>query len=106
MRLSHPALKVAECHLTLGWPGVNLVRAQCQSVVGAGCRVGVESDFSSVDRACPGLERRQVVPEPRWPSALVHQQLPCVLRLVLQRVHHHLRIVWHCCSHQQGGAAG
>ena len=40
-----------------------------------------------------------------WASALVHHQVPCVLGLVLQRVHRHVWIVWHCRSHQQGGAA-
>ena len=45
-------------------------------------------------------------PEPRQASALVHQRVSCVPRLVLQRVHRHVRVVWHLRSHQQGGAAG
>ena len=105
MGLSHPALRAAECHLTSGWPGVNLARAQCQSVLGVGCQLVVESDFSSSDRACPGSERTQLVPELRWASALVHHQVRSVFWLVSERVHRHVLIVWHCRSHQQVGAA-
>ena len=91
--------------LDVGVAGGQLVDAQCRSVVWAGCWVVSESDLSSSDGARPGSERRQEFPEPRWASALAHHQVPCVLRLVLQRVHPHVWIVWHCRSHQQGGAA-
>ena len=79
--------------------GGQLVHARCQSVVRADCRVVVESDLSSVDRARPGLERRSVLPEPCRAAALVHQQVPCVPPLVLQRVYRHVWIVWHPRSH-------
>ena len=36
-----------------------------------------------------------MLPEPCGDSALVHHQLPCVLGLVLKRVHRHVWIVWH-----------
>ena len=92
--------------LDVGVAGGQLVYAQCQSVVGAGCRVVVEPDLGSCDRARPGSERHQVLPEPSCATVLVHHQMPIVLGLVLQRVHRHMWIVWHCRSHQQGGAAG
>ena len=44
--------------------------------------------------------------EPRRASALVHHQVPRVLRLVLQRVHCHVWVVRHPRSYQQGGATG
>ena len=44
--------------------------------------------------------------EPRRASALVHHQVSCALRLVIQRVHCHVRIVRHPSSYQQGGATG
>ena len=83
-----------------------LVLVQCPGVVGADCSVVLGSDLSCRDRACPGPERRYVLPEPRRASALVHHQVSCVFRLVLQRVHRHVWVVWHLRSHQQGGAAG
>ena len=67
--------------------GGQLVYVQCQSVNGADCRVVVEPDLGSGDRARPGSERRQVLPELRWASALMHHQVPRVVSLVLQRVH-------------------
>ena len=42
--------------------------------------------------------------EPRRASALVHHQVPRVLRLVLQRVHCHVWVVRQPRSYQQGGA--
>ena len=39
----------------VGVAGGLLIYAQCQSFLGAGCRVVVKSDFSSCDRARPGL---------------------------------------------------
>ena len=47
-----------------------------------------------------------MLPEPRQASALVHHQVSRVFRLVLQRVHHHVWVVWHLRSYQRGGAAG
>ena len=47
-----------------------------------------------------------MLPEPRRASALVQYQVSRVFRLVLQRVHRHVWVVWHLRSHQQGGAAG
>ena len=44
--------------------------------------------------------------EPRRASALVHDQVSRVSRLVLQRVHCHVWVGWHLRSHQQGGATG
>ena len=44
--------------------------------------------------------------EPRRAPALVHRQVPRVLRLVLQRVHRHVWVVRHPRSYQQGGATG
>ena len=86
--------------------GSQLVYAQFQSVVGAACRVFVESDLGSGDRARTGSERRQVLLEPCRASALLHHQVPCVLGLVLQRVQCHVWILWHCRSHQQGSVTG
>ena len=37
---------------------------------------------------------------------LVYHQVSCVLRLVLQRVHCHVWVMWHLPNYQQGGAAG
>ena len=82
------------------------VHVQRQSVLGADCRVVVEPDFSSGDCACPGPKCRYVFPEPRRASALVHHQVSRVSRQVLQRVHRHVRVLWHLRSHQQVGAAG
>ena len=76
-----------------------LLHVQRLSVVRADCRVVAESDISSGDRARPGPERRYVLSEPRRASALVHHQVSPVVRLVLQRVHRHVRVVWHRCSH-------
>ena len=84
--------------------GGQLVYTQGQSVVGAGRRVIMEADLGPGDRARPGSERRQVLPEPRWASALMYHKVPGVHRLVLLRVHRHVLVVWHCRSHQQGGA--
>ena len=75
--LSHPALP------DVGVAGGQLVHVQRPSVVGADCRLVVESDLSSGDRARPGLERRDVFPMPRRASALVHYQVSCVSWLVL-----------------------
>ena len=86
--------------------GGQLVQEQPPSVVGAECRVVVEPDLSSDDRARPGPERRYVLLEPRRASALVYYQVFRGSRLVLQRVQRHVRLVWHLRSHQQGGAAG
>ena len=86
--------------------GGQLVQVQRPGVIGSDFRVVVESDFSSGDRACPGPERRYMLPEPRQASALVHHQVSCVFLLVPQRVHRHVWVVWHLRSHQQGGAAG
>ena len=83
-----------------------LVHVQRPSVVGADSRVVSASDLSSGDRARPGWERRYVFPKPRLAPVLVHHQVPRVSRLVLQRVHRHVRVQWHLRSHQQGGAAG
>ena len=44
--------------------------------------------------------------EARRASALVYHQVSRVLRLVLQRVHCHVWVVWHLRNYQQGGAAG
>ena len=90
----------------VGVAGGQLVRVQRPGVVGADCRVVVESDLSSGDRARPGPERRYVLPEPRRASALVHHQVSRVSGLVLQRVHRHVWVMWHLRIHQQGGAAG
>ena len=86
--------------------GGQLVHVQLPSVVGADCRVVVESDLGSGDRACPGPGRGYVFPERRQASALVHHQVSPVSWLVPQRVHRHVRVMWHLRSHQQGGAAG
>ena len=76
-----------------------LVHAQCPSVVRAECRLFVESDLRSGDRARPGPERRYLFPKPRQASALVHHQVSCVFRLVVRCVHRQGRVVWHRCSH-------
>ena len=89
----------------VGVAGGQLVHVQRPGVVGADCRVVVEPDLSSGDRARPGPQRRYVLLEPRRASALVHTQVSRVFRLVLQRVHHHVWVVWHLRSHQQGCAA-
>ena len=85
--------------LDVGVARGQLVHTQCPSVVRADCRAVVKSDFSSGNRARQGLEGRYVFPEPRRALVLVHQQVPCVFRLVLQRVYRHVRVVWHRCSH-------
>ena len=83
MGLRHPVLRSAECHLTFGVAGGQLVPAQRPGVAGADRRVVVQSDFCSSDRACPGPECRHMFPEPRRASALVHHQVSCAHRLVL-----------------------
>ena len=90
----------------IGVAGGQLVYVQRPGVVGADCRVVVESDLSSGDRARPGPERCYVLSEPGRASALVHHQVSGVFRLVLQRVHRHVWVMWHLISHQQGGCAG
>ena len=92
--------------LDIAMAGGQLVYTQGQSVVGAGFRVVVESDLGCSDRARPGSERCQVLPQPRWASALMYHQVPCVLGVVLQRVHRHVWVLRQCCSHGQGGAVG
>ena len=47
-----------------------------------------------------------MLPEPRQASALVHHQVSCVLRLVLQRVHRYVWVVRRSRSYQHGSAAG
>ena len=44
--------------------------------------------------------------EPRRDPALVYHQVSHVLRLVLQPVHCHVRVLRHPRSYQRGGAAG
>ena len=84
-----------------------LVHAQRPGVAGADRRVVLQSDL------CPGIvlaQDRSTVTcwdsSPRRASALVHHQVSCVLRLVLQRVHRHVRVMRHPRSYQRGGAAG
>ena len=101
-----PRVEVGGLPPDVGVARGQLVHVQRPSVVGADYRLVVESDFSSGDRARPGPERRYVFPDPRKASALVHHQVSCVFRLVLQYVHRHVRVVWHVCSQQQGGAVG
>ena len=101
-----PRIEVGGVPPDVGVAGGQLVHAQCQSVVGAECQVVVEPDLSSGDRARRGPERRYVFPERRRASALVYHQGSRVSRLVLQRVHRHVWVVWHLRSQQQGGAAG
>ena len=79
--------------LEVGVAGGQLVHAPYPSVVRADCRVVVESNLSSGNRAHPGSKRRYVFAEPRRASALVHHQVPCVFRMVLQRVYRHVRVV-------------
>ena len=86
--------------------GGQLVQAQRPGVAGADCRVVVQPDLRSGDRACPGLKCRHMFHEPRRASALVHHQVSRVLWLVLQRMHCHVWVVRHPCSYQQGGATG
>ena len=86
--------------------GGQLIHAQRPGVAWADRRVVVQPDFRSGDRACPGPECRHMSLEPRRASALVHHQVSCVLRLVLQRVHCHVWVVRHPRSYQQGGATG
>ena len=86
--------------------GGQLVHAHRPGVAGADRRVVVQPDFRSGDRGCPGPKCRHMFLEPRRASALVHHQVPRVLRLVLQRVHCHVWVVRHPHSYQQGGATG
>ena len=67
---------------------------------------GVPPDVGCGNGTRPGPERCQVLPEARWVRALMYHQVPRVFRLVLERVHRHVQVVWHCCSHSQGGTAG
>ena len=101
-----PRVGVGGVPSDVGVAGGHLVHVQRPVVVGADCRVVAESDLSSGDRARPRPELRYELPEPRRASALVHHQVSPVSRLVLQRVHRHVWVVWHLGSGQQGGAAG
>ena len=62
--------------LDIGVAGGQLVSAQGQSVVWAGRCVVMEPDIGDGDRARPGSERRQVLPEPRRAPALMYHQVP------------------------------
>ena len=101
-----PRVKVGGVPPDVVVAGGQLVHVQRPSVVGADCPVVVEPDLSSGDRAGPGPESRHVFSEPHRASALVHHQVSRVSRLVLQRVHRHVRVLWHLRSNQQGGAEG
>ena len=90
----------------VGVAGGQLVHAQRPGVAGADRRVVVQPDLRPGDRACPGLKCRHMFLKPRRAPALVHHQVPRVLRLVLQRVHCHVWVVRHPRSYQQGGATG
>ena len=90
----------------VGVAGGQLVHIQRPGAIGADCQVVVESDLSSVYLARPGPERSYALPESRQASALVHHQVSRVFRLVLQRLHRHVWVVWHLRGHEQGGAAG
>ena len=92
--------------LDVGVAGGQLVHTQRPGVAGADCRVVVQPDLRSGDRACSGPKCRHMLHEPRRASALVHHQVSRVLRVVLQRVHCHVWVVRHPCSYQQGGATG
>ena len=99
-------LEVGGVPSDVGVAGGQLVHAQRPGVAVAARRLVVESDLSPGDRACPGPERRHMLPEQRRASALVHHQVSRVFWLVLQRVHRHVWVVRHLRSHQQGRAAG
>ena len=71
----------------VGVAGGQLVHAQRPGVARADRRVVVQPDLCSGDRACSGPKCRHMFLEPRRAPALVHHQVPRVLRLVLQRVH-------------------
>ena len=101
-----PRVEVGGVPPDVGLAGGQLVHAQRLGVARADHRVVVQSDFCSSDRACPGPECRHMFPEPRQTSALVHHQVSCALRLVLQRVPCQVWVVRHLCTYQQGGAAG
>ena len=90
----------------VGVAGGQLVHAQRPGVAGADRRVVVQPDLRSGYRACPGPKCRHMFLDPRRAPALVHHQVPRVLRLVLQRVHRHVWVVRHPRSYQQGGATG
>ena len=106
MGLSHPALRSAECHRTSGWLGVSGSTLSALVSPGADRWVVVQPDFRSGDRAWRGPKCRHMFLEARQASALVHHQVSCVLRLVLQRVHCHVWVVRHPRSYEQGGATG
>ena len=99
MGLSQPVLRAAECLLTSGWLGVNWSTFSAAVLPERIAGWFLESNLSSSDRARPGPEHRYVFPEPRRASALVYHQVSRVFRLILQRVHRHVRVVWHLCSH-------
>ena len=105
-RAEPPRVEVGGVPPDVGMARGHLVHAQHPSVVGADCWVVMEWELSSGDRARPREELPYVLPEPRRAFALVHHQVSRVCRLVLQRVHGHVRVVWHLRSHQQGGAVG
>ena len=101
-----PCVEVCGVPSDVGVAGGQLVHAQRPVLAGADRRVVVYSDLCPSDHACPGPERRHMLPEPRWASALVHHQVFCALRLVLQRVHRHVWVVRHPRGYHQGCAAG
>ena len=101
-----PCVEVGGVPSDLGVAGGQFIHAQPPGVVRADGRVVVESDLSPGVLACPGPECRNMLPEPRRASALVHHQVSRVFRLVLQRVLRHVWVVRHLRSHKQGGAAG
>ena len=101
-----PCVEVCGLPSDVGVAGCQLVHAQRPGVVEADVRVVAKWDLSPGDRACPGPERRHMLPEPHRASTLVHHQVPRVFRLVLQHVHRHVWVVLHLRSYQQGGAAG
>ena len=101
-----PRVEVGGAPSDVGVAGGQLVHIQCPGVVGADCRVVVESDLSPGDCARPGPERRYVLLEPCRAFALVPHQVSRVFLLVLRCVHRDVWVVWHHRSHQQGGASG
>ena len=76
-----------------------MVYTQGRSVVVAGHQLIVETDVGPGDGTRPESKCRHVLPKPRWASALMYQQVPRILELVLQRVQRNVQVLWHRRSH-------
>ena len=82
--------------------GDELVHAQRHRAVWVDGWVVPKLELSPGKHAGPGPKRHQVLPEARQAPALVQEQMPRVIELVIQGVKCHVWVVGHPHGHEQG----